>query len=404
MTDINVKSNESSDSSDSSDREPTVPTRKRVLVLGGGRVGKIIAADLAEDPNLKVTLADLRADDLASIPRVTLHQANLSHGDTIRDLAEAHDLVVGALPSRFGRLAMEAVIEAKRSYCDISFMEEDPRDLDEKAKAAGVTCIYDCGVAPGMSNILAAYASAQLDHVDTVKIFVGGLPQERRWPYEYKAGFAPYDVIEEYTRPARIIVDGEVVIKEALSEPELIDFPGIGHLEAFNTDGLRSLLDTLDAPQRIEKTLRYPGHIELMRVLRHTGFFDLDPIVVGPEKKEIVPRDVTAALLFPKWTFEPDEADLTVMRILADGDKGGSPHGVRYEVFDAYDPETQRTSMARTTGFPAAIVARMIAAGRIDRPGVHPPEALVDDREVIEDLLAELAERGVIYERYEESL
>jgi lysine 6-dehydrogenase len=375
---------------------------KRVVVLGGGLIGAVIAADLAEDPTLEVTLADLRADEMAPMPQLTLRAADLSTPQAIKELAETADVVVGALPSRFGRLALEAVIAAKRPYADISFMEQDPRELDAMAKAAGVTCIYDCGVAPGMSNVLSAHAAKQLDRCERLTIYVGGLPRERRWPFEYKAGFAPYDVFEEYTRPARVMIDGEVVIKEALSEPELCDFDGLGHLEAFNTDGLRSLLDTLEMPQRLEKTLRYPGHIELMRVLRHAGFFDEQPVSVG-DGQQVVPRELTAALLSPKWTFEPGEADLTVMRVLVDGEKDGVARRIRFELRDDYDPRTGRTSMSRTTGYPAAIVARMLASGRLHRPGVHPPEALATDDDLVAELIAAQAERGVVYRRFDEA-
>lgn len=375
---------------------------KKIVVLGGGMVGSVIAADLGEDPDLEVSLVDLRGDALLPIPGVEIVTEDLSKPTCVRDIAKLHDVVVGALPSSLGLQTMEAVIAAQRPYCDISFMAENPLDLDAQAKAAGATVVFDCGVSPGSSNLLIGYAVSRLDRTESVTIYVGGLPRERRWPYQYKAAFAPFDVIEEYVRPSRIVAGGEVILREALSEPELIDFPGVGTLEAFNTDGLRSLLHTLDAPYRIEKTLRYPGHIELMRVFRHMGLFSEKPVPVGREGQQVVPRELLAALLFPQWTYEDLEEDLTALRVIVEGEKDGLPLTHRFELFDVYDTATGRTSMARTTGYPAAIVARALADGTLQQPGVQALEAFGADANFVEHFLAELARRGVCFERFEE--
>jgi saccharopine dehydrogenase-like NADP-dependent oxidoreductase len=262
-----------------------------------------------------------------------------------------------------------------------------------------VTVVFDCGVGPGVSNALVGYADQYLDHTESVEIYVGGLPVERRWPFEYKAAFASSDVINEYMRPARFIENGEVVVREALSEPELIDFDGVGTLEAFNTDGLRSLLTTIDAPQRKEKTMRYPGHIELMRVLRHVGYFSEEKISVGVEGNRVSPLELTSALLFPKWRYDEDEADLTVMRIIVSGTKGGEAHRFQWDLHDRYDSKKKQTSMARTTGFPAAIVSRMMVEGLFRKNGVQAPEALAVEDGLVEMLLGELGERGVRYQQ-----
>ena len=224
---------------------------------------------------------------------------------------------------------------------------------------------------------------------------MGGLPVERRWPYEYKAGFAPHDVIEEYTRPSRIVRHGQVVQAEALSDPELLDFPNVGTLEAFNTDGLRSLIDTLDVPDMCEKTMRYPGHIALMKVFRETGFFSKQLITVGDV--QVRPLDVTAALLFPKWTFEPGEQDITVMRVTATGQRQGKSTQLVWDLLDRYDPKTDFRSMSRTTALPATITARAIADGDLRKPGVHPPEILAPIPGFVDRMLAALGERGVRY-------
>ncbi len=368
-------------------------------------IGSAMAMDLARDEAFEVTVADAREDrlgQLAARSPVRTLRADLSDPRAVHQLAAGFDLVLGALPSVFGFASLKAVIEAGRPYVDISFMAENALELDGLAKERGVVAVVDCGVAPGTSNLLAGYAASQLDRLDQLEIYVGGLPAERRWPFEYKAGFAPSDVIEEYTRPARLVEQGRVVVREALSEPELLDFPEIGSLEAFNTDGLRSLIFTLKAPFMKEKTLRYPGHIALMRAFRETGLFSKDPIQV--KGQEIVPLDVTAALLFPKWSFEAGEADLTVLRVLVEGRQG--EHRLRYawDLLDRYHPESGLRSMSRTTAFPAAIVARLLAEGRFRRPGVHPPEILGAEPGLAESVLSELRGRGVAVRAHLERL
>lgn len=374
----------------------------RVVILGGGMIGATMAWDLRREPGLDVTLSDVSAEALARAQGVRTLQADLSDPRAVQQLAQGFDLVVGALPSRFGLATLAAVIEAGRPYVDISFMAEDALQHDALARARGVTAVVDCGVAPGLSNMMVGHAAARLERAEQVEIYVGGLPAERRWPFEYKAGFAPHDVIEEYTRPSRIVEHGREVVREALSEPELLDFPGIGTLEAFNTDGLRSLVKTIDAPFMKEKTLRYPGHIALMRAFRETGLFSKEPICVNGVT--VRPLDVTAALMFPKWTFGPGEADLTVMRVSVEGRRGGRRVRYAWDLLDRYDPATGFRSMSRTTAFPATIVARLLAQGAFRQPGVHPPERLGREPGLLEGVIAGLAERGVSVRGGEEDL
>jgi saccharopine dehydrogenase-like NADP-dependent oxidoreductase len=369
------------------------------IVLGAGMVGSVMAADLAADPAFKVTVADIRpaALDLASARtrgKASTLLLDLADPAAITRAVAPFDIVLGALSSHLGLGALRAVIAARKPYCDISFMAEDAIDLTAEAQAAGVTAIVDCGVAPGMSNLLAGYAARLLDPCDSLEIYVGGLPVERRWPYEYKAGFSPADVLEEYTRPSRIVEHGRVVVRPALSEPELMDLPGVGTLEAFNTDGLRSIATTLKVPFMKEKTLRYPGHIALMRAFRETGLFSKDPITVNGQ--QVVPLDLTSALMFPKWKYEPGERDLTVMRVRGTGTRNGKPTRLTWDVLDFLDPATGFTSMSRTTAFPCTIFARMVLDGTITRKGVLPPELLAD-RPIVERMLAEHASRGIRY-------
>jgi len=214
-------------------------------------------------------------------------------------------LVLSAVPGSLGFRTLEAVIAAGKNVVDLAFFPEDPFLLDGPARANGVTAVIDCGVAPGMSNLLVGYVDSLMSETRSVLIFVGGLPLVREWPFEYKAVFSPADVIEEYVRPARYIQNGRPVVRPALSEPERIDFDELGTLEAFNTDGLRTLARTISAPDMKEKTLRYPGHIEKMAMLRETGFFNPEPIDVGGVR--VRPLDVTSKLLFKKWKLEEGE-------------------------------------------------------------------------------------------------
>jgi lysine 6-dehydrogenase len=369
----------------------------RALVLGAGMVGTVIAADLAAD--LEVTVADRSADALARVarrvPGVRTVEADLSDPARITALAQEADVVCGALASRLGLAALRAVIAAGKPYCDISFMAEDAWTLDALAKEAGVTAVVDCGVAPGMSNLLAGWSTARLQEVEAIVMMVGGVPVLRGWPWDYKAGFAPSDVLEEYTRPARIVENGQIVVREALSELERVDFPGVGTLESFNTDGLRSLAYTLGVPNMKEKTLRWPGHVEKMAMLRHLGLFGTEPILVAGQ--QVVPRDLTSKLLFPQWTYEEGEEDLTVMRVEAVGQQAGQRVRLSWDLFDRYDPATRCTSMSRTTAFPCAIVARMLLEGAVPGTGVIVPERLGQAPGVPERVLAELQRRGVHY-------
>lgn len=371
---------------------------QEVVILGCGMVGWAMAIDMAADASLAVTVADVRPDVLEKLgarARVRTVCVDLSDPAAVTELVRGYDLALGALPSRFGLQTLRAVIEGGTRYVDISFMAEDALELSPLARERGVVCVVDCGVGPGVSNLACGYATTLLKPCERLEILVGGLPEVRSWPFDYKVAFAPADVLEEYTRPARMVERGEVVVYPALSGIERVDIPGVGTLEAFNTDGLRSLIRTLDVPNMTEKTMRWPGHAERMQVLAAMGLFGTTPVDVGGQ--QVVPIELAAALLFPQWTYQPGEVDITVMRVTATGMRDGARVRMIWELFDRYDAATELTSMSRTTGFPATIVARMVLDGRIDEPGVHPPELLGKRPGVLDHVLAELAVRGVVY-------
>lgn len=378
---------------------------KKAIVLGCGLIGSAMVRDLCGDEGFRVTAADVEDRNLqavSSLPNVSRAQLDLADAALVRKLVSNFDVVLGALPSTLGLATLAAVLESRKPYVDISFMNEDPLQLDGFARERGTTAIVDCGVAPGLANMIIGYCSGHMDTVDRVEYCVGGLPKTRRRPYEYKAPFAPYDVIEEYTRPARMVEDGQVVVKPALSEPVLMDFPQVGTLEAFNTDGLRSLLKTINARNMKEKTLRYPGHRDLILALRETGFFGKEGIEVKGIR--VAPADVTARLLFPLWALEPGEQEFTLMRVVVEGSVQGCCRRYTYDLYDEYEPTTGMTSMARTTGFPCVIVARMLAEGSLNMPGVHPPEVLGMQQGMLSKIIAEMAARGVFLHHHEEEI
>jgi len=371
--------------------------RHRIAVLGAGRVGALIARDLSSDAAVETVALDRSAGALSALDDSVMETRATDLSDTaaVREAVADTDVVVAAVPGAIGHRLLHALVDAGKPLVDISFSPEDPWDLDEQARHAGIPVVVDCGVAPGVSNLLAALAVAELGSADSIRILVGGLPFQRVPPWEYRAVFSPADVLEEYDRPCRIRRGGVEVVVPALSGVEPVEVEGVGTLEAFFTDGLRTLLRTLPAPELIEKTLRWPGHAALARALRESGFLDTEP--VHARGVDVAPRAVTEALLLRAWALQPGEEEFTFLRVEAEG--GGKR--IRWELFDRTDRATGATSMARTSGFPAAIVARLVAEGRVKDAGVLPPELLARDPALAQTILDELGGRGVTIRRAE---
>ncbi|NOX87159.1 MAG: saccharopine dehydrogenase [Chlorobi bacterium] len=372
-------------------------TNRNVLILGGGLVGGPIALDLAKDSGLKVSVADISRDALDRLndDRIRKIQADLADENELSALLADFDLIVNAVPGFMGYETLKRCIEAGKDVVDIAFYPEDVFGLSELAKQKKVRVIADMGVAPGMSNLLTGYAASKMDRVNNVEIFVGGLPKVRQLPWEYKAVFSPLDVLEEYTRPARLVENGEIVTKPPLTEIEHLEFDGIGTLEAFNSDGLRSLLFTIKARNMKEKTLRYPGYARKIGLLAENGFFDTGKLDF--DGRQISPMEVTARLLFRQWKLDKDEADITVMRIVVEGEKDGKNIRYRYDLHDEYDPASGIHSMARTTGYSAAMAARLIAEEHFRETGITVPEMLGKNENHVLFILEGLKDRNVIY-------
>ncbi len=366
----------------------------RIVVLGAGLVGRPMALDLAKEKEFEIVVVDQNEDNLKKLTgneNLTTVTGDATNPDFLETITRDCAVCLNALPGFLGFSTLKWLVENGKNVVDIAFAPEDPLQLDEIARQNGVTAIVDCGVAPGMSNLLVGYASSLMKKVEKVRILVGGLPRVRRLPWEYKAVFSPIDVLEEYTRPARFREKGEMVVKPALSDPEFVDFPGLGTLETFNTDGLRTLLKTVDAPDMVEKTLRYPGHRQKIELLKQMGFFSQE--VVRVSGQDIRPFDFTAQLLFDQWKLQPGEEDITVMRVEVKNQK--ETH--RFDLYDVYDVKNQVHSMARTTGYTATVMVRAFLKGMIPEKGVIPPEKLGNNHVLVRFVLDELKARNIHY-------
>lgn len=362
---------------------------KKISVLGCGLVGSAIAVELCRDYNVTVADSDLvKLNEVQAKNPLRIIQSDFLNQSELKRIVADADLVISAVPGSIGFSVLKSLIELNKNVVDISFFAENPFELDEQAKRKNLTVVVDCGVCPGLSNIILGYYNKKLK-INSYSVYVGGLPKNPKPPFNYKAPFSPPDVIEEYTRPARFVENGKVFIKEALSDVELINFSNVGQLEAFNTDGLRTLLTTLQISNMKEKTLRYPGHSQLIKAFRDAGFFDRDEIFI--DDKLIRPIDFTSNLLYKQWKLEKGEKEFTVMRILIESEN----EIINYELYDEYDEQTQTTSMARTTGYTCTAAARLILERNYNRTGIIPPEYLGEKEDNLNLVLDYLEKKNI---------
>jgi len=370
----------------------------KIIVLGAGMVGSAMAKDLAVNHEVTVTdLSELSLERFASEGnRIRTEILDVTDIKSLQDRISPYDLVLCAVPGFLGFKTLKAILGARKNVVDISFFPENALELDELAKKNGVTAIVDCGVAPGMDNILLGYHNEKMA-IESFECLVGGLPKVKKWPFCYKAPFSPVDVIEEYTRPARYVENGVEIIREALTDCEYVEFDGVGTLEAFNSDGLRSIIHTMShIPNMKEKTLRYPGHVEYIRVLKESGFFSNDKITVNGTA--IRPLDFTSKVLFNEWKLQEGEEELTVMRITIRGkNRKGQNEEIIYNLHDTYCKSTKVSSMSRTTGYTATAAANMLLDGLFREKGVFPPELVGRHEACTKYILDYLADRNVQY-------
>jgi saccharopine dehydrogenase-like NADP-dependent oxidoreductase len=371
-----------------------------VIVIGAGMVGSAMAIDMAK--NHQVTLTDLNENSLkevqAKCPELSLQKLDVCDKKDLAKTIGPFDLVICAVPGFLGFETLKTIITSKKNVVDISFFSENSLELDALAKENGVTAIVDCGVAPGMDNILLGYHNEKMK-IESFECLVGGLPKVKKWPFCYKAPFSPIDVIEEYTRPARYVENGVEVVREPLTDSEYIEFDMVGTLESFNTDGLRSIIQTMPhIPNMKEKTLRYPGHIEYILALKESGFFSEEEIDL--DGKKIRPLDFTSKVLIDEWKLGKHEEELTVMRITITGENDqGQREEIVYNLHDEYCTTTQTSSMSRTTGYTATAAANMFLKGLFKEKGVFPPELVGKHEACCLYILDYLKERGIEYKK-----
>jgi len=394
--------------------DPTDKDLRTALAIGQRVAGKLVEARTA----LTELISDFgrrrspeRAALHVELARVAQAEGKLDEAMTEMEAASKMDVSNAAIQKELAEMARTAgqLDKAERTYRALLLVvRRTPAGDDEAAVGASevlfelhklaasrnVVAVVDCGVAPGLSNMILGHCEATWDAVESFSCWVGGLPVVRHWPYEYRSVFSPIDVIAEYNRPARLVANGRVVTRPALSELELLDLPGVGTLEAFNTDGLRTLLRTSTVPTMKEKTMRYPGHAEMMRMLRDSGFFGEQPLEVAGVR--LRPLDLTARLLSDAWQPSEGEEDITVMRVEVEGTVGGAAVRHRWDLVDHYDRGRGVSSMARTTGYTCTAAVHALAAGLHRRPGVVPPEDLGRNQACFDAVIAYLAARGVV--------
>jgi lysine 6-dehydrogenase len=374
----------------------------KMLVLGAGLQGCACAYDLLQQPAVRqVTLADLRPDTLppflAGDWKGRLRPVRLDVTDlaAVQETMRGHAAVMSAIPYYYNGPMARAAVEAGCHFSDLGGNTEivfEQKKLHEQALAKGVSVIPDCGLAPGMVNILAAEGIRRLDRAEQVRIYVGGLPQSPEPPLNYQIVYSLEGALDYYTTPSWVLRGAKPVQVDALSEVEPVEFPApVGTLEAFHTGGGISTLP-FAYEGKVEvmeyKTLRYPGHVAVMRPIRELGLLGIKPLEV--KGQTVVPRDVFIAAVQPKL-HKPQGRDLVALQVQVSGQKGGRPHAVRFRLIDYFDAEHGISAMMRTTGYSVSVTGQMQADGRITEKGVRTPDEAVPFRAYVD----ELGRRGI---------
>ncbi|NUM30771.1 MAG: saccharopine dehydrogenase NADP-binding domain-containing protein [Bacteroidetes bacterium] len=364
---------------------------KNITIFGAGMVGKTIAFDLAK--NYKVSVIDKNNETLNNLKSTnieieTIH-CDIGKIENFGDLLQNCDIAVCAVPGFMGYETLKKIINTRKNVVDISFFPENPFELDKLAKQNNVTAIVDCGVAPGLDNIFLGYYNQKMKITD-FECYVGGLPKVRKYPFYYKAPFSPIDVIEEYTRKARLVENFDIVVKEPLSDCEFLEFDKIGTLEAFNSDGLRTLIHTMPHIKNMkEKTLRYCGHSQNISVLKESGFFDKSKIDINGN--EVSPLDFTCKILFKDWHLSPNDEEFTVMRTIIKSNE----KIVKIDLYDETDMSNKCSSMSRTTGYTACAAVNLLLKEQYIVPGINPPEYIGGNEDCFKEILNYLHERNI---------
>lgn len=371
----------------------------KVLILGCGNIGFVAAEDIAESMcSIDMVLADKSVEKARGAAErigrnVSWIELDASNNKKLAEALRDADLAMGFLPGKLGYSLMKACIAVGRDCVDVSYVPGDSLTLNWEAAKAGITIIPDCGFAPGISNMLVGHAATKLDKVQSVHILAGGLPERPIPPLGYVVTWSPDNLIYQYVRKARIVKEGKIVEVEALSGLEEVEFPNLGRLEAFYTDGLRSLPQTIKGVREMwEKTLRYPGHAEKIKLLKSLGFFEETPIKVNGA--EVAPLRITVRL-FEQKLRKPEVKDLAALKVEVSGFEDGKQTTYIYHMLDRYDEKRGITSMGRTTAYPASIIAQLLLKKVIREKGIIPPERIGMKDELFQLILKELEKREV---------
>lgn len=375
----------------------------RMLVLGAGLQGSACAYDLLQNADVtEVRLADVKVDHLPAFlapysgKRLLPTRLDVRDASAVRAVMSDSDAVMSAIPYYFNLDLAKHAAEVGAHFCDLGGNTEivfKQKELDAKARAKNITIVPDCGLAPGMVNILAQHGIEQLDTVNAVRIYVGGLPQTPEPPLNYQIVYSLEGVLDYYTTLSWVVRDGKRAQVKALSEREPVKFPApVGELEAFHTaGGLSTMAWRYEGriPTMEYKTLRYKGHAQLMESIRELGLLDLEPVDVKGEK--VIPRDAFIATVGPKLT-KPKGKDLVALRVTVDGTRAGKPKRLGWELIDTYDDRHGISAMMRTTGYSLSITGQMQVRGEVKPAGVHTPDECMPAERYIE----ELGKRGVM--------
>ena len=373
-----------------------------MLVLGAGLQGSACAYDLLQDKDVEqVRLADLHIDHLADFlapysgRRLLPTPVDVRDTEAVRALMRECDAVMSAIPYYFNFAMARLAVDAGVHFTDLGGNTEivnEQKTLDAEAKRRNITVVPDTGLAPGMVNILAEHGIRQLDKVNSVRIYVGGLPQNPEPPLNYQIVYSLEGVLDYYTTLSWVLRGGKRTQVKALSELEDVTFgDGVGTLEAFHTaGGLSTMAFRYEGkiPEMEYKTLRYPGHAERMEAIRDLGLLELEPVDV--KGLRVVPRDVFIAAAGPRLT-KPHGKDLVALRVTVSGTKAGKAKTLTWELIDRYDEQHHISAMMRTTGYSLSITGMMQVRGQVKPAGVHTPDECVP----AEAYIAELAKRGI---------
>ena len=375
----------------------------KILSIGCGYIGSVLAEEIVRSLDFDtLVICDTEKERIEGTARKLGKKVlplcrDISDYSNLLEIVADVDLVIGLSPGRLGYSVMKACVKKRNSLVDLSYMTEDPFLFHEEAVKGGITIVPDCGVAPGLSNILIGKASSRLDEVEDVIVYVGGLPQKPVPPLDYKVTWCVEDLFEEYTRKAKIVRSNETIEVDALEGLEEVEFEGLGKFEAFFTDGVRTLHHTIKARNMREKTLRYRGHAEKVKFIRDLGLLEKRPL----RSVNLSPWEFMRHFWQEKLSFFEDR-DFVLIRIRVTGRKESERFIHSFEMIDYFDEKRKVTAMGRTTAYTALAVIKLFIEDRIEEKGVVPPEILGMNRELSREIEHTLQERNIRIKEKEE--